>query len=247
MKTQWMTLLQFLLPILVPLVLSQAKKLLGDKYNYLIPISAPVLAAVADWVQSLASGSSLGPTQAALLGAVGVCLREIIDQIRQSLPAGSTFAKQVIAWFVIGSIAVLGLSACSTASGQIKTQQALHATAEALKTLGRSYIAAGPIMDQAKKSGLIDESVYGPWRTFSNGFQTWYPQTITLWEAAVASNDQVTQGNLEAAINTMAIQLGKLTSDVIAKVVKPKTELDLGRLCRTQFTGQALTYCLGRS
>lgn len=81
---QWIQLLQPLLVVLIPLLISQGKKLLGDRAQWLIPASAPVLGALVDFLQSLVTNTSLGPTQAAVMGALGVWLREIVDQLRKS-------------------------------------------------------------------------------------------------------------------------------------------------------------------
>lgn len=80
---QWVQLIQPLLVILVPLILSQAKKLLGGRATWLIPASAPLLGALVDFLQSFVTNTSLGPTTAAVLGAVGVWLRELVDQVRK--------------------------------------------------------------------------------------------------------------------------------------------------------------------
>lgn len=80
---QWIQILQPLLIVLVPLIISQGKKLLGDKAQWLIPASAPVLGALVDFLQSFVTNTSVGPTTAAVLGATGVWLREVVDQLRQ--------------------------------------------------------------------------------------------------------------------------------------------------------------------
>lgn len=115
MKASWMMYFQFLLPIIVPLLISQGKKLLGDKASWLIPASAPVIAELINFLQSFATNSALAPGQAAVLGAVGVFLREVVDQIRQSLPTGTPGAKQVIAWLAVGLMA-FGFTACASSA-----------------------------------------------------------------------------------------------------------------------------------
>lgn len=86
MVLDWQTALTPLLVVLVPLLLSQGKKLLGGK-TWLIPLIAPALGVALNFVSALATQSQVGSSNAAVLGLAGVGLREIIDQLRQTATA----------------------------------------------------------------------------------------------------------------------------------------------------------------
>jgi len=87
MKAQWQFYFQYALPIIVPLIVSQAKKLVSGKPQlyWLIPASAPVIGALVDFLQSFVTNTALGPQQAAILGAVGVFLREMLVQVKSAV------------------------------------------------------------------------------------------------------------------------------------------------------------------
>ena len=78
-------LITYLTPMLVPLVLAGAKKAIASLPSWLIPILAPILGAVLDVLNAQLTGFSGGGMLGAILGAAGVGLREIIDQIKKAL------------------------------------------------------------------------------------------------------------------------------------------------------------------
>lgn len=71
-----------LIPILVPIIVSQLKKL--QMPTWLIPVMALILGAATDVTAQLASGApvlAMTPVDGGLLGLAGVGLREIFHQI----------------------------------------------------------------------------------------------------------------------------------------------------------------------
>jgi hypothetical protein len=82
-----MTEYQAFIPVIVPLAIAVLKVLLPRLPKVWLPILAPILGAAADIAlhqAGLAHGPAwLGPT----LGAAGVGLREVADQVRKSLSA----------------------------------------------------------------------------------------------------------------------------------------------------------------
>lgn len=80
----WQILVQPMLMILVPLVISQAKRLVGAQ-TWLLPIIAPILGAAADVLAHYATGVGVGTIQAMILGMAGVGLREVVDQLKKKV------------------------------------------------------------------------------------------------------------------------------------------------------------------
>jgi hypothetical protein len=107
---QWVILLQPLLVLLVPLIISQGKKYLGTNAQWVIPASAPIIGALVDFLQSFATNTSLGPLQAAVYGGLGVWLRELYDQVKKSMP--SQQGKSIIALLVIPLVSLGILTGC---------------------------------------------------------------------------------------------------------------------------------------
>lgn len=74
-------LLQWLTPIIVPLVLAGFKKVTPSAPSWLIPLLAPVIGIAIDYVNHFATGHTTNVLLATVLGAAGVGLREVKDQL----------------------------------------------------------------------------------------------------------------------------------------------------------------------
>lgn len=79
-------LLQWLTPVLVPLILAGIKKVIPIAPSWLIPLLAPVLGVAIDYINHFATGHTTNLMLSVLLGAAGVGLREIKEN---ALPAGN--------------------------------------------------------------------------------------------------------------------------------------------------------------
>ena len=113
-----LTLMQTLVPVLVPAAIAALKLCLPKIPKAWLPILAPLLGALID----IAATCQVGPGTplAALLGAAGVGLREILDQLRKSLgaappppPPSPAPAGQVLGLLLLCSLPVL-LPGCQT-------------------------------------------------------------------------------------------------------------------------------------
>ncbi len=87
---EWLTpLVTTLIAALTPVLIAGAKALAPAFPRRLIPILAPILGAALEIVGYYAGLTAGNPLVGALLGAVGVWLRELVDQLRQMLRDGS--------------------------------------------------------------------------------------------------------------------------------------------------------------
>lgn len=77
-----------LIPLAVPVLIALLKAFVPKIPGVALPIIAPVLGAVADIALHYAGVSTLGPLWGMVLGSAGVGLRELQDQLKQTvLPA----------------------------------------------------------------------------------------------------------------------------------------------------------------
>lgn len=83
-------LLLTLIPLMVPGAVAAIKFFLPKVPTFLLPILAPAIGALIDWIGSLASGGPAHPIGAALLGSAGVGLREIYSQVTQQIKGKET-------------------------------------------------------------------------------------------------------------------------------------------------------------
>lgn len=77
-----------LIPLVVPILVAIGKSALPKVPTWLLPILAPALGALIDYLGSLATGAGASPILALTLGSAGVGLREIMDQAKQRIVNG---------------------------------------------------------------------------------------------------------------------------------------------------------------
>lgn len=105
-----LSLLDGVIPLIVPLLIAFFKNLLPRLPKALLPILAPVLGALADITMHYAGLNQGNALTGAILGATGLWLREAFDQSRKALggSAGSAGLLMVLL------VPLFGLSACAT-------------------------------------------------------------------------------------------------------------------------------------
>lgn len=79
-KIDWSTLL---IPVITPVLIALVKVFAPKIPKVALPILAPVLGAALDIILHYAGAGSGGPLLGALLGAAGVCVREVLDQVKK--------------------------------------------------------------------------------------------------------------------------------------------------------------------
>lgn len=77
-------LIKALIPILVPLLVWGVRSILPKIPKAALPILSPILGALLDALLAYIAGGQWSPIAGAALGAAGVGLREIVDQLNKS-------------------------------------------------------------------------------------------------------------------------------------------------------------------
>lgn len=210
-KSEWLTLLQPLLIILVPLILSQVKKLLAadSKWKVIIPILAPIIAVTADQLQGLATGGTLGVVQSAVMGALAVFARELVDQGKK------TFTSLLVLFAL-----ALSLTSCAT-SEVAKTQKALDVTGTALEVAGQQFVEVGKFFNQALDAKLITNDQYRAWAAFAKKFKQGYPPAVSAYKVAVSAGNLASAQEVEASIQPLISELAQFALQVYKILNKP--------------------------
>jgi len=209
---QWIQLLQPLLVLLVPLIISQVKSLLGNRAQWIIPAAAPVLGALLDFLQSFVSNTSLGPVQAGMLGGLGVWLREFYDQVKKSAAAGTTLKS--VAALILLPLLCLGIVTGCTTSQQIKGYKALDVAGTTLEGVGEQFKQVAGFYNQALDSKLITPEDYRKWATFAKQFQKAYPAAVAAYKVAVAAGNAAGAANLQSSIQPMLTELMQFATNI---------------------------------
>lgn len=79
------SLLLILIPLVVPIVVAIGKFFIPKLPGWTLPIIAPALGALIDYLTTRATGAIASPLLAAVLGSAGVGLRELVDQLKQKI------------------------------------------------------------------------------------------------------------------------------------------------------------------
>lgn len=88
-STNTNTLLLALIPVLVPLIIAIGKWALPKVPAWILPILAPALGALVDFLTTWATGATSSPALGAILGSAGVGVRELLDQVKGRLKDGA--------------------------------------------------------------------------------------------------------------------------------------------------------------
>lgn len=85
-------LLMSIMPLMIPLIIAACKWAEGIFMPripvWVLPILAPALGALIDWIASLATGNAANPIIAGLLGLAGTGVREVYDQAKTRIQNG---------------------------------------------------------------------------------------------------------------------------------------------------------------
>lgn len=79
------SLLLIVIPLVVPILVAIGKFMIPKLPTWTLPIIAPALGALVDYLTTLVTGGTSSPVLAATLGSAGVGLRELIDQLKQKI------------------------------------------------------------------------------------------------------------------------------------------------------------------
>ncbi len=135
-----LTLIQTLVPVLVPVAIAVLKFFVPRIPRAWLPILAPLLGALID----IAATSQVGPGTplAALLGSAGVGLREILDQVRKSLdtadPPASGASPSTLLLLCALPICLLGCQSPDTTA--FKTVASLETTVDRAMSSWADYV-----------------------------------------------------------------------------------------------------------
>lgn len=85
--TQLSQYLVMIIPLVVPLLIAGLKTWIPKVPKWALPILAPALGALADFLLQTVGVNTGGVIKGALLGSAGVGIREIMDQVNQRMAA----------------------------------------------------------------------------------------------------------------------------------------------------------------
>lgn len=112
------SLLLALIPVIVPLLVALGKWGLPKVPLWILPILAPALGALVDYLSTLATGAAANPILGAALGSAGVGVREIFDQAKGRLKEGGTASLLLLTFMLPAATIGVGVSGCAWLKNQ---------------------------------------------------------------------------------------------------------------------------------
>ena len=76
------TIVNLATPVIVPLIIAGFKKILPKVPTFILPMLAPVLGGLVGLISNAALSANGNIWAAVALGMAGVCVREILDQVK---------------------------------------------------------------------------------------------------------------------------------------------------------------------
>jgi len=107
------TLLLALIPVVVPLIIALGKWALPRVPAWILPILAPALGALVDFLTTWATGATASPALGAILGSAGVGVRELLDQVKGRLKDGAVVPLLLLTFALPAATLTLGVTGCA--------------------------------------------------------------------------------------------------------------------------------------
>jgi len=105
--------LLLLIPVLVPLLVAIGKWAVPRMPAWILPIVAPALGALIDFLSAWATGAAANPVVGALLGSAGVGIREIVDQVKGRIKTGAVVPLLILTFLLPAATLTLGVTGCA--------------------------------------------------------------------------------------------------------------------------------------
>lgn len=149
----WETILLIAIPLVTPMLVRLLALLIPKIPTWFLPVLAPLLVVLANFISELLNGPSVSPLMAVLLGAAGVCVREVKDQVQQK--AVEIKAARATALLLIPFL-LIGFTGCTTTQvdpvtglpvktyDPVKTQQVKDAVQPVLSSAVRRVLENNP-------------------------------------------------------------------------------------------------------
>ncbi len=128
---KWTPLIIIIAPMIVGLCKMYAPVLMEKIPKLWIPLVVALIGVLLGYIDSLNGGSGMHPLIGAAMGAIGLWLREFVDQLKKA--TGRAVEKATVAIFLMGSLAI-GLVGCKSSDISVAAQQTAEIANRTLNT-----------------------------------------------------------------------------------------------------------------
>lgn len=199
-----------LIPLLSTLIVAIGKFFAPRIPTWALPIVCAGLGTLLDYVGSLITGNAVSPLVGAVLGAAGVGLREVVDQLKTRITTGP---KAIITLLLLACLSFGGAAGCALFKGATPAKAAVNVsdvskvTMEAALQAWDSYIVQNhPPLDQ-------QIAVRDAWRNYQAA------QILILDAALILKEAETAGGNTPEQIAQLNYAIAE-ASNALADLVK---------------------------
>lgn len=193
-----------LIPVLVPLLVALGKWALPKVPLWLLPILAPALGALVDYLSTLATGAVASPLLGAALGSAGVGVREIYDQASRKLKGNPTVPLVFLMAALPAATITVGVSGCAYFRNTPTEAVVFHTFKDSWDLSKTAYDGWSERVVMGKISKENSDEVDKVWNNYRAAFRSALLVARQDWNAVTPDNLRALQNQLLSLIATLS-------------------------------------------
>lgn len=193
-----------LIPVLVPLLVALGKWALPKVPLWILPILAPALGALVDYLSTLATGAAANPILGAALGAAGVGVREIFDQTKGRLKEGATVPLLLLCCLLPAATISLGVTGCAMFQNKPAETIVFNTFKDSWDLSKTAYDGWSERVVLGKVSQESSDKVDVVWNKYRAAFRSAIALARNDWSAATPESLRTIQFELLKLITTLS-------------------------------------------
>jgi len=199
-------LLLALIPVLVPLIVAVGKWALPKVPTWILPILAPALGALVDYLTTLAAGTIANPILGAALGSAGVGVRELFDQVKGRLAEGPAAKLPLLLLCVALPVASLstGVTGCAAFSNTPAVTVRYFTLLDSWTLTKAAYDSWSERVVSGKVSQEDEAKVDAGWNKYRDSFQVAIKLARQDWNSPSPGDLTKIQNELLLLIQTLS-------------------------------------------
>jgi hypothetical protein len=197
-------LLLALIPVIVPLIIALGKWAVPKVPAWILPILAPALGALVDFLSSWATGSTASPALGAILGSAGVGVRELLDQVKGRLKDGAVVPLLLLTFALPAATLTIGVTGCAWLKNTPAETVAYFSFKDSWALTKTAYDKWSERVVQGKVTQEKSDAVDAAWNKYRSAFRTSMALAQQDWSAISPATLIVIQNELLTLITNLS-------------------------------------------
>lgn len=198
------SLLLALIPVIVPLIIALGKWALPKVPVWILPILAPALGALVDFLAAWATGATASPALGAILGSAGVGVRELLDQVKGRLQGNPTLPLILLTFALPAATLTLGVTGCAWLKNTPAETVAYFSFKDSWALSKTAYDKWSERVVMGKVTQEKSDAVDVAWNKYRSAFRTSMALAQQDWSAISPATLIVIQNELLTLITNLS-------------------------------------------